>query len=371
MPDEKPKTIAEEAGLPENWVPKDTAPIIPGAPIASQQQGPGSYFAGPLSSSLQHDAAFYQTKYGGAGSPEFPLMPLAPSGNASNNAGITSVIRQTQIAEGPGVLFETNGIKDPDQAVQNSVAGTGITIAVDNAGNKTFSATAQSSIPQWPLPNTAVVFMARAIVAQTGLQTIGDASTNIQNGGTVSVNNASFPSASQGVAIDFSVGSGAGAAFNGWFPTNFSNNANGIFRAGRNCKYQARVGVGASTAGVIVFLGFSTADPSTLRTFPFVGANHYLGLYTPGVGISDNWHATINGSAVDTGVPIGTGSALVEIIMNDTANTTSFSINGSTPTIISGSNPSGFNWVPITSFAVNILSSVNFLIEYFYAQQDF
>jgi len=370
MQEDKPKTIAEEAGLPENWVPKDSAPIIPGAPSSDQQQGPGSYFAGPLSSNLQHDAAFYKTRYGGSGAPEFPLMPLAPSGNPSVNAGTTSIIKNTQVVEGPGVLFETNGIKDPTQNLKNFIAGTGITINEDNVGNKTFAATAQVSTPSIPLPNSGLYFEARAIVGQTGLQTIGDASTAVTSGGTVAISNGAFPVSNLGVAIPVAVASGAGSAYAGWTPINIANNANGIFRAGRNCRYQARIAT-QSLASVITFLGFSTGDPSTLRTFPFVGSNHYLGLYTPGLGITDNWHATINGSSVDTGVPITTGSTFVEIVMNDIANTTSFSVNGGAPTVISGSNPSGFNWSPTITFAVNGSCTINFDIQYFYAQQDF
>jgi hypothetical protein len=304
--------------------------------------------------------------------PSFRIQPPQPSSIAAGNSATQSVIKQTQVVEGPGVLFETNGIKDPAQDVQNTVAGTGISVTVDNVGNKTISATgSQTQVPQWPLPNTAIVFMARAIVGQTGLQTIGDASTAATSGGTVSISNGSFPTSTQGVVVPFSVGSGGGAAFVGWAPINSSSNINGIFRAGRNNKYQARVGVGGSTVGVVVFLGFSTADASDMRTFPFTSTTHYLGVYTPGLSSSDNWHATIGGTSVDTGVPIGTGATEVEIIMNDTANTTSFSVNGSAPTVISGSNPSSFNWFPTATFAQNNASSFNFIIEYFYAQQDF
>lgn len=224
--------------------------------------------------------------------------------------------------------------------------------------------------PFIPLPNTALYYMARAIVGQTGLQTIGDSSTSVQNGGAVTINNGVIPSANAGVNVPFTVASGAGAAFNGWFPFNSTSNTNGIFWAGRNNKYQALVGSGVSAASVVIFLGFSTATPSSMRTFPFTGATQYLGIYSPGLGPTDNWHATINGSSVDTGVPLGTGPR-VEIIMNDTANTTSFSINGSVPTVISGHNPSGFTWFPTMTFAVNSNTPFNFFVEYMYAQQDF
>jgi hypothetical protein len=87
-----PQTIQEEAGLPENWVPVERGPIIPSAPPAAQQQGPGSYFAGPLSPVIQHDAAFYQTKYGGAGIPETALMPPSAA-TAANNAATSTVVK--------------------------------------------------------------------------------------------------------------------------------------------------------------------------------------------------------------------------------------------------------------------------------------
>jgi hypothetical protein len=89
---EPPKTIQEEAGLPDNWQPVDRSPIIPSTPPAAQQQGPGSYFAGPLSPVIQHDAAFYQTKYGGAGIPETSLMPPSAA-TAANNAATSTVVK--------------------------------------------------------------------------------------------------------------------------------------------------------------------------------------------------------------------------------------------------------------------------------------
>lgn len=374
MPDENGNpTPQEEAGLGPNWQPVETAPIIPnqtGAPPSSDS-GPGRFFITPMPVATVRDADFVKTKYPGGSTPTFPLMPLAPSGNATNNAATQSIIKQQTEIIGSGLLLETNGIRNPSQTVLNIEDTATVKASVDQVGNLSLTAAASGSTPQWPLPNTAIVFMARAIVGQTGLQTIGDASTAATNGGTVNISNGVFPTSAMGVTVPFAVGSVGGAAYNGWAPINSSNNANGIFRAGRNCKYQARVGVGGSTVQVVVFLGFSTGDASNHRTFPFTSATDYLGVYTPGLGVSDNWHATINGSSVDTGVPIGTGVAVVEIIMDDVHNTTSFAVNGNVPTVISGSNPSAVNWFPTATFAVNGSFSFNFLMEYFYAQQDF
>lgn len=364
--------IVNESELSEEQFPSvPNAPIVPSQPnMMPQYDGPGRFYTGPMPVATVRDADFVKTKYPGGSVPNFPLMPLAPSGNATNNAATRSIIEQENGSGGvSSLLLETNGIKNVDQSTLNLQEGSNVTITSDGVGNVEISASSGSSIPQWPLPNTALTFMARAIVGTTGLQTIGDASTAVQNGGPTSISNGALPTAGLGVALPFTVGSGAGSGFNGWFPVNSSNNSSGIFWAGRNNKFQARAAFTAG-ASIVCFLGFSTATPSTMRTFPFIGATEYLGLYTPGINSSDTWHATINGTSVDTGVAV-TGSFYFEIIMNDTANTTSFSVNGSSPVVISGSNPSGFSWFPVVSFAVNSSSTIAFDLEYFYAQQDF
>jgi hypothetical protein len=294
-------------------------------------------------------------------------MPISSAGNASNNAGTTSVIKQTQVVQGSGLLLETNGVKNADQSTLNIIGEGSVTAAVDSNGNLTLTGASSASTPSIPLPNSAVFFLARAVV-NGALQTIGDSSTGDQSGnGTI--NNGIYPAGGLGVVVTATAGSIGGGGYVGWYPINSQNNLNGIFTAGRNNRYQARLST-ASITDVITFAGFSTATPSSMRTFPFIGASDYVGLYTPGVGSGDNWHATINGTVTDTGAPI-TGNDYLELIMDDTANTTSFSVNGSTPVVISGMNPSGFNWFPTVTFAVNASAAVGMSLEYFYAQQDY
>lgn len=94
MADER--TINQEAGLPDNWVPKDTKPIVPGAAPPSfngVRSELGDFYSGSLAPALQHDANFVRTGYqvpsGGA---QTPLMPLAPSGLPGINSAVQSVI---------------------------------------------------------------------------------------------------------------------------------------------------------------------------------------------------------------------------------------------------------------------------------------
>lgn len=93
MSEEKELSLAEEAGLPENWIPTDSK--IPGAAQGSAPQAPPAtdkYFSGTLSPSLQHDVSFVGTQTGMPRVPNFPLMPLGPSGSAALNSAIKSVI---------------------------------------------------------------------------------------------------------------------------------------------------------------------------------------------------------------------------------------------------------------------------------------
>jgi hypothetical protein len=126
-------------GLPSNYIPIESAPVIPGVPPANAQIGPGQYFAGPLASNLQHDAAFYQTKYGGSAVPEFPLIPVTASGNASSNASVTSIIKTTEVIGGSGAAeFETNSIPNSTNSLLNLIAGTNITLS-EALGNVTIT----------------------------------------------------------------------------------------------------------------------------------------------------------------------------------------------------------------------------------------
>ena len=92
--DAKPaeKTIAEEAGLPENWVPIDVAPIIPSEPPRTGILGDGSskYATGSLPPGYQSDTSFVGTAAYADRVPQLSLMPLGFQGNPASNAAIQS-----------------------------------------------------------------------------------------------------------------------------------------------------------------------------------------------------------------------------------------------------------------------------------------
>jgi hypothetical protein len=215
-----------------------------------------------------------------------------------------------------------------------------------------------------PRPNYGVYFQARAILGQNSFQTIGDASTAAQNGGSATISTATPPTSTEGVVIPLTLGNGSVNGYNGWFPIN-----EGSFWAGRNCRYQARIQT-VPAGGNICYFGFTNATPSSMRTVP-PGATYCVAFYTPGVGITDTWHAAINGLTQDTGISVTYNEVYLEIIMDDTANTTSFAINGGTPLVISGHNLSGAVWWPTATFSQTTDVAQNFGVGYFYGEQSF
>ncbi len=117
MPEEKKQTIAEEAGLPDNWVPVDMDPIVPGAnngPAGvaygrggAPAQGPQGfkstsdmppYFSGSISPDMAHDSDYVRSQIASPAVPTVPLMPIAQSGKPQVNAAITSIIKSTTTA---------------------------------------------------------------------------------------------------------------------------------------------------------------------------------------------------------------------------------------------------------------------------------
>ena len=150
MPDKKPpQSIVEEAGLPDNFLPIDAPPIIPGnlpsggGPPAFSGRDP--YGSGLLPQNLGLQPDLVNTSYGGS-IPATRLFPLPPSGtpgvNAAIGSTITKVIEQgTSNSGGSVVTFETNGMVNADQTVLNLKNGSNITMVSDNAGGVTISAT--------------------------------------------------------------------------------------------------------------------------------------------------------------------------------------------------------------------------------------
>ena len=86
MAENNQQTINEEAGLPDNFVPVDAPPIIPGSPISD---GSSKYLQGSLPPQFQHDASFVGTGYASR-TPNLSLMPLGIQGNPSSNAAVQS-----------------------------------------------------------------------------------------------------------------------------------------------------------------------------------------------------------------------------------------------------------------------------------------
>lgn len=86
-------TVAQEAGLPENWEPISSAPINPaGGPPAPA--GMGSYFSGSIPQNLQLQPDLVSTEYQGNRIPNVRLMPVGPAGNPGVVAAASSVITE-------------------------------------------------------------------------------------------------------------------------------------------------------------------------------------------------------------------------------------------------------------------------------------
>lgn len=110
------KTIAQESGLPSNWVPVDAEPINPNRSAASPTpvlSGVSPFTSGPLPPNfgLQTDVA--SNKYG----PNVPVSRLMPpSGGPQENAKIQTIVDQAiaQIPPAPGNVtnITNNGASD-------------------------------------------------------------------------------------------------------------------------------------------------------------------------------------------------------------------------------------------------------------------
>jgi hypothetical protein len=95
--EQKPKTIAEEAGLPENWVPLDVPPIIPANMSRVSIAGSDKYLQASLPPGYQHDTSFTGTSYDSPNAPRLSIMPLGIAGNPTTNAAIQST--STKVVE--------------------------------------------------------------------------------------------------------------------------------------------------------------------------------------------------------------------------------------------------------------------------------
>lgn len=82
-------SLAQEAGLPDSWHPVDSAPIVPSA-SPSRPNPMATFFAGPISPTLQHDKTFVDTQLGTYNVAKLPLVPLSSSGQPSVGAAVQS-----------------------------------------------------------------------------------------------------------------------------------------------------------------------------------------------------------------------------------------------------------------------------------------
>lgn len=138
-------TNEKDFEIPEGWTEVAPSPQPAGAPVPSV---PVDRFAsGAVSSmTLGLNTDIAASKIGGD-VPSFRIQPPQPSSIAAANSASVSIIKQTQVVEGPGILLETNGIKNPSQNTLNINAGANVTVSSDNVGNVTIAATTSGGIP--------------------------------------------------------------------------------------------------------------------------------------------------------------------------------------------------------------------------------
>jgi hypothetical protein len=344
---------------------KGAAPFLP-------QDDRGDNFSATLSPTLQHDGVFVQTAQPDAiKSPTVALSPLPAATAAQVQSTVTKVLQST-VEESSPIKFTVNGTPLSSQTNLGLNNGTNVTVEDTGNGQVIFNGPGGTSTPYWPLPNNGLVYMARAIYSQTGLQTIGDNSTNTNSAGSGSVNAGTLPTSTDGLCVQMSTGTSANSC-QGYYP-----NAGQIFWAGRDNQFQCRFRF-VNTAGMFLWFGFSTLTPTNLRppltsitstVCAFLYDFNTLDLY--GV-IGDGGGTGAYVTTILSQLPlIGANQNSFEIICNDTANTTEFYINGVNVGGFTGQNVSGTGWFPMISLC-NLASGADATInlEYFYAQQDF
>ena len=103
----KDMSIAEEAGLPENWVPIDSTPIVP----SNMAAGTNPYGGGSLPPNFNLQPDTLSTNYKGPGIPAVRLMPV--QGNPAINAQTQSIVEKA-ISEIPPTVIpaSTPGVTD-------------------------------------------------------------------------------------------------------------------------------------------------------------------------------------------------------------------------------------------------------------------
>ena len=126
MVEDKPQTIAEEAGLPDNWIPVDAPPIVPGMSAPTTADGSSKYLMGSLPPGFQHDVSFTGTSYSQDRTPQLSLMPLGVQGNPASNAAIQSTsgqVTQQVIAATPPSTGAVSGVSSVELDMPITVCG--------------------------------------------------------------------------------------------------------------------------------------------------------------------------------------------------------------------------------------------------------
>src|SRR5208282_3698325 len=102
----KEMTIAEEAGLPDNWVPIDSTPIVP----SNMAAGTNPYGGGSLPPNFNLQPDTLSTNYKGPGIPAVGLMPV--QGNPAVNAQTQSIVETAIAAIPPTVIPAFTSVTD-------------------------------------------------------------------------------------------------------------------------------------------------------------------------------------------------------------------------------------------------------------------
>ena len=126
----KPQTIEEEAGLPDNWLPVNSAPVIPGRQSGGPMGAPPSFpvidnfQSGQLPPFLGLSPDLVNAGTPGPRVPTTRLMPIMPSGVSQNVSATVSVVKQIvpPPTPAPPVVQTTDGLihGDPIWAIDDA-----------------------------------------------------------------------------------------------------------------------------------------------------------------------------------------------------------------------------------------------------------
>lgn len=137
MEEQKPKTIAEEAGLSDSWHPIDVAPIIPSQMRSQNSSATEAPFVGSLPPGVQQNVDFSATARNNGRGANLSLMPFAASGQSGVNSAIQSTTNLIT-GGGSGVELDTNGTLNPNQKRLN-LTGVGVTVTNEADGTTTIT----------------------------------------------------------------------------------------------------------------------------------------------------------------------------------------------------------------------------------------